>query len=384
MDKARLIILRIVMTIIIFYLCFVGYIKLSFPFWSRQPVFHFYNLYYWVKPNQIIEKELPDNGRFFDETIIFDEFKNLSESKKDLFIEFIKNNYMPNECEKYLPTRESIIDIFDKHNNKSFISLKLYNNEILSSVVSTPLNFKIDTKNILAYYADFLCVDKQHRNKMYAGIQAYTHYYYGRKKTNNDVVLFKRENQSNFIVPFSVYNNYIFKIDNWELCYTFDQPNISIVFVGKSNLNMFNTIFQESKNKFNVFISHDLGNIFHMIDKNHLIICCLMINQVFVSYYVFKNPHTTYYGVKSLECCCSYKSESLENNLFTLGYMISMSLVSKDIQSKIILIEDLADNNIIINLLLKKYQYFAKTVNSLYLYNYACYPKYSNEIMIII
>ena len=384
MDKTRLIILRIVMTIIIFYLCLVGYIKLSFPFWSRQPTFHFYNLYYWIKPNQIIEKQIPDNGRFFDETIEFYEFKNLSESEINLFIEFIKYNYMPHENEKYEPTRESIIDNFEKHHNKSFISLKKYNQKILSSVVSTPLNFSIDNKKILAYYADFLCVDKLHRNKMYAGIQAYTHYYYGRKNTDNNVVLFKRENKSNFIVPFSVYNNYIFKIDNWKMCYTFDQPNISVVFVGKSNLNMFNSIFQESKKKFKVFIAHDLGHIFHMVEKNHLIICCLMINNVFVSYYIFKNPYTTYYGVKSLECGCSYKGESIENDLFTLGYMISMSLVAKDLESKIVLIEDLADNYIIINLLLKKYHYFAKTVNSLYLYNYACYPKYSNEIMLII
>ena len=384
MDRTRLIISRIVLTIIIFYLCLVGYIKLNFPFWSRQPVFHFYNLYYWIKPNQVIEKELPENGRFFDDKIEFDEYKNLSAEKKDLFLEFIKNNYMPNEYEKYEPTRESIDHIFEKHHNKSFISLKIYNQKILSSVISTPLNFTINGEKLLAYYADYLCVDKIHRNKMYAGIQAYTHYYYGRNNTDNNVVLFKRENKSNFIVPFSVYNNYMFKIDNWKLCYTFDQPNISVVFVNKSNLNKFNQIFQESKQKFNVFISHDLGHIFHMIDKNHLIICCLMVNQVFVSYYVFKNPYTRYYGVKSLENCASYKGEGIDDNLFTLGYMISMSLVSKDLQSKVVLIEDLADNDLIIHLLLKKYHYFAKTVNSLYLYNYACYPKYSNEIMLII
>lgn len=384
MDKTRKIISKIVLTIIIFYLCLVGYIKLTFPFWSRQPAFHFYNLYYWVKPNQVIEKEIPENARFFDETIKFDEFKNLSDPMKDLFVEFIKNNYMPYEREKYTPTRESITDIFEKHHKKSFISLKIYDNKILSSVVSTPLDFTINNKKILAYYADFLCVDKQHRGKMYAGIQGYTHYYYGRKNTDNNVVLFKRENKSNFIVPFSVYNNYIFKIDNWELCYSFDQPSMSVVFVGKSNLNMFNSIFQESKKKFNVFITHNLANIFHMVEKNHYIICCLMVNHVFVSYYVFKNPYTTYDGVKSLECCSSYKNDSINNNLFTLGYMISMSLVSKDLQTEIVLIENLADNDIIINMLLKKYHYFAKTVNSLYLYNYACYPKYSNEIMLII
>lgn len=384
MENTRKIILRITLAIIIFYLCLLGYIKLNFPFWSRQPVFHFYNLYYWAKPNQIIEKELPEKGRFFDNDIVFDEYKNLSDETKKQFEIFIKENYMPFEHEKYEPPKDNLSQIFEGHNNKSFISLKIFDQKILSSVVSTPLNFYINNEKIKAYYADYLCVDKIHRNKMYAGIQGYTHYYHGRHETDNNVVLFKRENKSNFIVPFCVYNNYIFKIDNWELCYSFDQPSVSIVFVNKSNLNKFNYIYQESKSKFDVFISHDLGNIFNQIDKNNMIICCLMVNDMFVSYYIFRDPYTTYSGIKSVECISSYKGQSINNDLFTLGYMVSLSLVSKDLQADIFLIENISNNNIIINLLLKKYHYFAKTINSLYLYNYACYPKYSNEIMLII
>ena len=34
-------------------------------------------------------------------------------TKKDLFIEFIKNNYMPDENGKYEPTKESILDNFE-------------------------------------------------------------------------------------------------------------------------------------------------------------------------------------------------------------------------------------------------------------------------------
>ena len=109
-----------------------------------------------------------------------------------------------------------------------------------------------------------------------------------------------------------------------------------------------------------------------------------MVNDVFVSYYVFKNPYTTYNGVKSLEFCSSYKDKNIDDDLFVLGYMISQSLVSKDLETKIVLIENLANNDIIINKLMTKYIYFAKTINSLYLYNFACYPKYSNEIMCII
>ena len=255
MDKLRLFLLRIIQIILVIYFSLLGYVKLKQPFWSRQPVFHFYNLFYWVRPNRVIQPEVEKIEKFYDEEIYFEDFENISTERKDMFIQFIKNNYLTDEREKYEPTEKSITDIFVGHNGRSFISLKIYNNQILSSVISNPIYFKLDDIKIKAHYADFLCVDKIHRNKMYAGIQAYTHYYHGRKKTGNDVVLFKRENKSNFIVPFSVYNNYIFKIDNWKACYTFDQPNITVVFVSKSNMNKFFSIYEKSKKNLNILLA---------------------------------------------------------------------------------------------------------------------------------
>ena len=65
-------------------------------------------------------------------------------------------------------------------------------------------------------------------------------------------------------------------LKKFALISVFEKKNLNYLC---SNLNKFNQIFQESKQKFNVFISHDLGHIFHMVEKNHIIICCLMINQ---------------------------------------------------------------------------------------------------------
>ena len=120
---------------------------------------------------------------------------------------------------------------------------------------------------IFSYYADFYVFINTIEIKCMQ-VYKHTHIIITVEKIQIIKLFYLKEKiKSNFIVPFSVYNNYIFKIDNWELCYSFDQPNVSVVFVGKSNLNMFNTIFQESKKKFNVFISHDLGHIFHMVEK---------------------------------------------------------------------------------------------------------------------
>jgi hypothetical protein len=47
----------ILVLLIIFYLLFKLYIKITYNFWAYQPVFHSYNLINWIKPNGIIIDE---------------------------------------------------------------------------------------------------------------------------------------------------------------------------------------------------------------------------------------------------------------------------------------------------------------------------------------
>ncbi len=90
MDKLRFFILRIIQCILIIYFALIGYVKLKKPFWSRQPIFHFYNLYYWIKPNQIIEKDLIKIDKFYDDDIYFEEFEKISTEKKRHVYRFYK------------------------------------------------------------------------------------------------------------------------------------------------------------------------------------------------------------------------------------------------------------------------------------------------------
>jgi hypothetical protein len=383
-DHLRVKILKTFITFIIIYLLLTGYFKLRYPFWSRQPVFHLHNLFYWIRPPGIINEDLPEKNRFYDETIDFYNYDMITTEKKELFGDFIRNNYLPDSYEKYSATNECIYDNFESHNNKSFMSMKIYNNKILSCMTTKPLECYIDGNKMVINYVDYLCVDMKHRKKMYAANQIFTHYYHLRNNCNNIVSFFKRENNKTMIVPLTSYNNYIFKIENWEMCYNFDQPNINIIFINKSNMNRFYQLFFECKKSFKCFIALNLGHIFYLIEKEHIKITVLMINDKFKCFYVFRNPYTTYDGANSLEFCSSFKGENIDDNIFTLGFLISMSLISKDLRSEILLIENLSNNNIILKLLLDRYSYIAKPVNSLYFYNFAYHPKESKDIFCII
>jgi choline-glycine betaine transporter len=52
--------------IIAFYIIFVGYSKIRLKFWKSQPVFHCYNLFYWLSPPGIISFDLPPANKYLN------------------------------------------------------------------------------------------------------------------------------------------------------------------------------------------------------------------------------------------------------------------------------------------------------------------------------
>ncbi len=59
---------------IIIIILVVAFYKLKYPFWSRQPVFHFHNLRYWLFPPGIIQHNKPEKDKFYDDKIYFNNF----------------------------------------------------------------------------------------------------------------------------------------------------------------------------------------------------------------------------------------------------------------------------------------------------------------------
>ena len=56
--------------------------KIKYPFWSRQPVFHYHNLFYWIKPPGIIQSQRPEINKFYNSKITFKSIYNLYDKEK--------------------------------------------------------------------------------------------------------------------------------------------------------------------------------------------------------------------------------------------------------------------------------------------------------------
>ena len=141
--------------------------KLKFPFWSRQPVFHFHNLKYWVMPPGIIQHDKPEKDKYYNPDIYFDTYFSTPIKKKVLFSHFINAHYLPHKNEKYSPPKNGVLNYFKAHNNKSYLSMMYDKNtfKLIGTMSTRPLDCFIKDKKLSLYYVDFLCVHQKYRKK---------------------------------------------------------------------------------------------------------------------------------------------------------------------------------------------------------------------------
>ena len=112
----------IILILILICYSFIIYFKITHRFWSRQPVFHFHNLLYWLKPPGIISTSLPSfTSKFYSEQALLYNYMNLSKKQKRDMFQLIHNNFLYEKDLQYKPTPTSIFSYFE--NQPCYISL---------------------------------------------------------------------------------------------------------------------------------------------------------------------------------------------------------------------------------------------------------------------
>ena len=112
------------LSILLLYIMVLAYMKIKFRFWSIQPVFHFYNLFDWLRPNTVILKELPEMNKYVN--LFFIKTHNVNEmndTQKTRFCNFIKSYYLRNKHIEYIPEQKHILEYLYASNHPSFISI---------------------------------------------------------------------------------------------------------------------------------------------------------------------------------------------------------------------------------------------------------------------
>ena len=169
----------IICLIIVFY---IG-LKILFPFWCIQPVFHIYDLWYYFVSPKVITHKLPR----IDQKYV--NMKNIKvvygNEDNEVYIEemakLVKNHYLRSKDLNYIPYKSHIVPYLSV---KDVIILHYYYaDRIIGTITLRSVDCTISGVTLPMQYVDYLCVHGDHRKKGIAQQLISTLYYYQRHNT---------------------------------------------------------------------------------------------------------------------------------------------------------------------------------------------------------
>lgn len=392
----------IILSIMLFFI----FVRLKYKFWALQPVFHFYDVYYWFINVGIIRKELPEKNKYvsFKKIKTF-EYTKIDELTKKQIITLIRLNYFRNNDNKYDPKEENIIPYFVGHNTKTFWSYfvepellienktgkTIEENKIIGVITSRPLHVKINSSRKDAefdiYYVDYLCVNKNWRKKNIAPQLIQTHEYnqsYNNRKIC--VSLFKREEELTGIIPLTVYKTYCFPLreSNWGPPEQLN-ANIKILSGDKQNMYYLYNFINEIKNNWDIVIYPEISNVMELVSTNNLFVKMLVIDGNIEAVYIFRKTCTYIEKDKEIiSCIASVNGSILTREEFIKGFKVSLWSIIKDHNNfKYLTMEDISDNTCIINNICIRMHPIVISPMAYFFYNFAYSPFKSEKCLII-
>jgi hypothetical protein len=387
----------LIVFVLIIYISLTAYIKIKMKFWYTQPVFHIYNISYWLNPPGIILDREPEINKY---TNILDikthGISDINETLLDRACNFIKAYYVQSPNAKYIPTKKNIVEYLKSCNNESYLSIYqtpklLFEKDEPSSVVddiisvisARPLNITLKGKNpFTLYYVDNLCVHPDYRKDGIAPKTIQTHYYNLRKNNPKiKICLFKREGELNAIVPLTIYKTVCFNI---SILQKMNPGVLNVIEIGPNQLNLFvNFIYSQSKN-FDCIIMPDLSNILNMIKTENIYVYGVLENNNLISAYAFRRPSLFYDKDEAIECFFSLYDKSLDKlNVYITGFNISLNKCKEKLKTNILLIENIGQSGKLVDYLRNNLlNVLFQSPTAFFLYNYACYTVPSKNALI--
>ena len=397
---------------------FFIFIRIKYRFWAVQPVYHFYDVYYWFFNIGIIRHELPEKNRYTNfkdiETITSEKVlgdDSIMKAKLTNFMDLIQLNYLKNEDNTFLPEKENILPYFEGHNSPSFFSF-FWEPDVLINVKT---NTTIDTKMLVGaitsrpltvtiyktnnpepvkfdtFYVDYLCVKKSFRKKNIAPQLIQTHEYNQCHMNKNICVsLFKREGELTGIIPLTVYQTYVFDMKNWVKPPEELHSKTTLLVGDSQNMFYLYNFINELTNshnhcKWDITIIPEMTNLVSLVKSKNMYIYMLLTDMEIESVYIFKKTCTNIEkGKEMLVLIGSIKTTNQKLTKFIQGFKNALwEIVLNNPNYHYLAIEDVSDNKYIIdNIKVKTHPTF-ESPTAYFFYNYARTPFDANKALII-
>lgn len=399
-----------VLCILALYIILYTYLRIKMPFWRTQPVFHIYNLNYWLNPpgridyappavnafvnlsnNQLLQIDLSNNTCISNASI---SNANISNAK---ISQFIRDYYMIHESSLYKPSEEDILAYLQCTNQPSFFNVYQETplafgspeREMLGVISARVLNVTLHSKKkrvaFPVYYIDNLCVNPGYRKKGIAPEMIQTLYYrISRANPKVNAYLFKREGQLNALVPQVCYDTVAFTMTRYRHPETILTAAMQLQEIGISQLNILMAFFKEQLPKFDCIILPDVSSVLNLLKLGKIKIYGILFKGELMAVYIFRILELYYGEKKATECITILSADEKNTDLLVTGFLMSWLKLATATTCEIVLIEGTAHSNPVIKALdahPRIDQYF-KTSTAFFFYNYIAYSTPSAKTLL--
>ena len=373
--------LYIILILLIAILFFFTYLKLSAPFWSKQPVYHYYDLHYWFEDPKIINNELPKFNKFINfVNIKTNDFTDMSMNN---IVDLIRNNFLDEDNIKYKPQENNIIPYLKSHNEPTYVSTYIEDNNLVGCMTTRPLNIYLNAIKFRIYYVDSLVVKHGYRKKGIAPQIIQTHEYHQRHRNRNiQCSLFKREDTLTDIVPLVKYDVIGFHLDKFK--FKKIHPVFKILKINKQNLDIvYDYLKTHIIQKFDCVIIADMNNIAELIETNNIIMYVILFKKEIISLYVFQNTCVYHNNKKGIQLIASTINDKKYYEIYEQVFYQILCKFKADYQN--LFIDYNSDNHILISMIRKDARVypFLTSNSAYYFYNYLHKSFKPNNVFII-
>lgn len=387
----------LILAIVVTTLAVKAAIKLRYGFWGAQPVFHAYDLHYWISPPGLLNEGMPSFNKYLNKTsVVTKDVREVTPADIDKFCNFIRSHYLRTRNAKYSPSNELIMTSFANNTYPSYMSVykepkllfedmdkAIPDDEWLGVITARPLTLTLKETRFPVYYVDNLCVHPDHRKRGIAPNLIQTHHYDTRHSTSEIAVhLFKREGDLTAIVPLVSYFTHMYvlpKLKRRNL-----PGGVTLIPVTKSNCRLALAYIHNRCSSYEAVIVPEISNILTSIGNDCLSPFLLMAADEVIGMYVFKDPAVSHGEDKALECTCCLINE--KSDLSMQGFWEAVRRANRTIKARSLMIECLGDN-IAINDMIAAIPHVYKLGRSptaYFLYNYACRSVAAESTLILL
>ena len=377
-------ILNIIYVLIFVFLFWIAYIKIMYPFWNTQPIFHSYDFWRYLAriPFIIRKKKGLKPDKFCDfENIITMNFLDMPTEYICQMVDFLQCHYIHDESVLFLFHSENLCAYFAGHLIPSYVSFYMgIHNSIgeesggesggesgVSVVQKKRIDACITSRNILlkfgdnvpemnVYFMDFIALrrggDIAYSRKLMATHCWHTLGFSGASGESIRAAIFRKEGEPfPGIRAFLTFDANMYKIDGVT------NPALPLHFVLTSihaeNAWLLTEFLENSYGNMNGFFAmSSISNLVELVKKNVLFIYLIQRADSVFCLYIFRDTRCQYElnSCAMLQLVCSIqKSNSYE--LFYCGFLNAIHNILKSRLGKAfgyLMVDDVADNSLIV------------------------------------